>query len=158
MMLDELSIVHGFEEDHITETCVTDDRDDFADGSERPTRSVTSAPTGPPPLTRAGGDTVNRSILNCATPHPIEGILCDLTWFLERSFPTMSFLITPRNGGSSPNCRDNIPWFSSSAAEGIAPKTDGSTKPRAIPRGEGKSTGARPQRLTRIRAAREGIR
>src|ERR1700724_3298288 len=33
----------------------------------------------------------------------------------------MSFPTTPRNGGSSPNCKDNIPWFWSSAAEVSAP-------------------------------------
>ena len=38
-------------------------------------------------------------------------------------FPT-----TPRNAGSSPNCNDNIQWFSSSAAEVSAPRIAGRLK------------------------------
>jgi hypothetical protein len=40
----------------------------------------------------------------------------------------MSFPTTPRNAGSSPNCKDNIQWFSSSAAEVSAPRTAGRLK------------------------------
>jgi peroxiredoxin len=50
----------------------------------------------------------------------VEDLTCDLTWFRGLSSPTMSFRTTPRNIGSCPNCRDNIQWFSSSAAEGSA--------------------------------------
>ena len=40
----------------------------------------------------------------------------------------MSFPTTPRNAGSSPNCKDNIQWFWSSAAEVSAPRTAGRLK------------------------------
>ena len=40
----------------------------------------------------------------------------------------MSFPTTPRNAESSPNCKDNIRWFSSSAAEVSAPRTAGRRK------------------------------
>ena len=40
----------------------------------------------------------------------------------------MSFPTTPRNAGSSPNFKDNIPWFSSSAAEVSAPRIAGRLK------------------------------
>src|SRR4029077_19676477 len=48
--------------------------------------------------------------------------LCDLTSLPERLFPTTSFPITPGSTGNSPNYKDNIRWFSSSAAEVFAPK------------------------------------
>src|ERR1700691_3101686 len=53
---------------------------------------------------------------------------CDLTLFQELHSPITSFPTTPRNAGSSPNCKDNIPWFSSSAAEVTAPRTVGRRK------------------------------
>src|SRR5208337_1849021 len=56
------------------------------------------------------------------------GCICDLTLFPGQSSPTMSFPITPRNVGSSPNCKDNTQWFSSSAAEVSAPRTAGTLK------------------------------
>jgi hypothetical protein len=37
-------------------------------------------------------------------------------------FPTTSFPTTPRNAGSSLNCKDNIQWSSSSAAEVSVPR------------------------------------
>jgi hypothetical protein len=40
----------------------------------------------------------------------------------------MSFPITPRNVESSPNYKDNIQWFSSSAAEASAPRIAGTLK------------------------------
>jgi hypothetical protein len=40
----------------------------------------------------------------------------------------MSFPTTPRNAASSPNCKDNIQWFSSSAGEVFAPRTAGRLK------------------------------
>src|SRR6516165_3337983 len=46
----------------------------IADIYERPTRSVTGRADQAAALTRAGGDTVYRSILNRATPYPTEGI------------------------------------------------------------------------------------
>jgi hypothetical protein len=36
-----------------------------------------------------------------------------------------SFSITPRNAEGSPNCKDNIQWFSSSAAEGSGRLAEG---------------------------------
>ena len=54
--------------------------------------------------------------------------ICDLTLFPGQSSPTMSFPITPRNVESSPNCKDNTQWFSSSAAEVSAPRTAGTLK------------------------------
>ena len=57
-----------------------------------------------------------------------EAFICDLTLFQGLSSPTMSFPTTPRNAGSSPNCKDNIQWFSSSAAEVSAPRTAGRLK------------------------------
>jgi hypothetical protein len=159
MMLDELSIVHAFEEDHITETYVTDERDDFADSYERPTRSVTSAPTRPPSLTRAGGDTVNRSILNCATPYPIEGILCDLDIVPGAIFPDYELSDHTAKRRKLSELQGQHPMVLVLSRGGYCPKDRRQQKAmRAIPRGEGKSTGARPQRLTRIRVAREGIR
>src|SRR5271165_1096511 len=56
------------------------------------------------------------------------GCICDLTLFPGQSSPTMSFPITPRNIGNSPNCKDNTQWFSSSAAEVSAPRTAGTLK------------------------------
>src|SRR4029077_658827 len=58
----------------------------------------------------------------------LEDFLCDLTLFQELSSPTMSFPTTPQNAGSSPNCKDNIQWFSSSAAVVSAPRTAGRRK------------------------------
>ena len=52
----------------------------------------------------------------------MEGFTCDLRLFPGPSSQTMSFPTTSRNAGSSPNCNDNIPWFSSSAAEVSAPR------------------------------------
>jgi hypothetical protein len=40
----------------------------------------------------------------------------------------MSFPITPRNVGSSPNCKDDTQWFSSSAAEVSALRIAGTLK------------------------------
>ena len=57
-----------------------------------------------------------------------KDFICDPTLFQEPSSPTMSFPTTPRNAGSSPNCKGNIPWFSSSAAEVSAPRTAGRPK------------------------------
>jgi hypothetical protein len=48
--------------------------------------------------------------------------------FPERFFPTTSFPLTPGSTGNSPNYKDNIQWFSSSAAEVFAPKIAGNMK------------------------------
>ena len=58
----------------------------------------------------------------------LEDFLCDLTLSQGRSSPTTSFPTTLRNAGSSPNCKDNIQWFSSSAVEVFAPRTAGRRK------------------------------
>src|SRR5580700_8693358 len=58
----------------------------------------------------------------------VEDFICDLTSFQELSSPITSFPTKPRNAGSSPNCKDNIPWFSSSAEEASAQKTAGRPK------------------------------
>jgi hypothetical protein len=55
----------------------------------------------------------------------VEDFGCDLTLLRELSSPTMSFPTTPRKAGSSPNCKDNIPRFSSSAAEVTVSRTAG---------------------------------
>jgi hypothetical protein len=48
--------------------------------------------------------------------------------FPERFFPTTSFPITPGSTGNSQNYKDNIRWFSFSAAEVFAPKIAGNMK------------------------------
>src|SRR6266404_4807376 len=61
--------------------------------------------------------------------HPtVEDFICDLTLLQGLSSPTMSSPTTPRNAGGSPNCKDNIQWFSFSAAEVTAPRTAGRLK------------------------------
>src|SRR5271166_7190829 len=55
------------------------------------------------------------------------GCICDLILFPGQSSPTMSFPVTPRSVGSSPNCKDNTQWFSSSAAEVFAQGPSGSS-------------------------------
>jgi len=37
--------------------------------------------------------------------------ICDLILFQALYFLTTSFPTTPRSAGSSPNFKDNIPWF-----------------------------------------------
>ncbi len=51
-----------------------------------------------------------------------------LTLLLGLTSPTMSFPTILRNAGSSPNCKDNMQWFSSSAAEVSAPRIAGRLK------------------------------
>src|ERR1700680_2508029 len=58
----------------------------------------------------------------------IGGFICDPILFQGLCSPTMSFPTTLRNGGSSPNCKDNIPWLWFSAVEVSAPRTGGSMK------------------------------
>jgi len=54
--------------------------------------------------------------------------ICDLTLFQAPFSPTTNFPTTRQNAGSSPNCKDNIQWFLSSAAEVFAQRTAGSMK------------------------------
>ena len=64
----------------------------------------------------------------CQVPTRKAVFICDLTLFQGLSCPAMSFPITPLNAGSFLNCKGNIQWFSSSAAEASAPRTAGSMK------------------------------
>lgn len=53
----------------------------------------------------------------------VEDFVCDPRLFQGLSSPTMNYPTTPRNAGSPLNCKDNIPWFSFSAAAVSAPMT-----------------------------------
>ena len=68
-------------------------------------------------------------LLGSQAPEPAgEDCLCDLIWFQELCSPITSLPITRRSVGSSRSSRDNIRWFSFSAAEAIVPRIAGSMK------------------------------
>jgi hypothetical protein len=62
-------------------------------------------------------------------PHSfVEDVICEKTLFRGRSSPTTSYQTMPQNAGSFQNCKDNILWFWSSAAEATAQRTAGKPK------------------------------